>query len=88
LRPLSYPDSNVILMCYSVDCDESRLNLERKWVHELDNYCRTVPRLVVACKSDLRPAEENSIRSMDNRLVSREAVIIKIPTPPANFGIG
>ena len=54
LRPLSYPDSHVILICFAVDKKESRENVARKWFHELQQYCPTVPRILVGCKSDLR----------------------------------
>jgi GTPase SAR1 family protein len=54
LRPLSYPDSHVILICFAIDKRESRDNVARKWFYELQQYCPTVPRLLVGCKSDLR----------------------------------
>uniref|UniRef100_A0A3B3XES7 Ras homolog family member B n=1 Tax=Poecilia mexicana TaxID=48701 RepID=A0A3B3XES7_9TELE len=31
LRPLSYPDTDVILMCYSVDSPDSLGNISEKW---------------------------------------------------------
>ena len=32
LRPLSYPDTNVLLICYSVDSPDSLENVPEKWV--------------------------------------------------------
>lgn len=55
LRPLSYPDTHVILICYAVDKPESLRNVQHKWIYELDQYCPGVPRILVACKMDLRP---------------------------------
>lgn len=54
LRPLSYPNSHVILVCCAVNNAESFANIYRKWQHELDQYCPGVPRIVVGCKTDLR----------------------------------
>ncbi|KFO36007.1 Rho-related GTP-binding protein RhoB [Fukomys damarensis] len=34
LRPLSYPDTDVILMCFSVDSPDSLENIPEKWVPE------------------------------------------------------
>ena len=31
LRPLSYPDTHVILMCFSVDSPDSLENIPEKW---------------------------------------------------------
>jgi len=54
LRPLSYPDSNVVLICFAIDNSESLASVERKWVYELEQYCAHVPWILVGCKSDLR----------------------------------
>lgn len=35
LRPLSYPDTNVILMCFSVDSPDSLENIPEKWTPEV-----------------------------------------------------
>lgn len=61
LRPLSYPDSNVILVCFAIDKPDSLLNIQRKWIFELEQYCPNVPTILVGCKSDLRhelPSQE------------------------------
>uniref|UniRef100_A0A182NMI3 Uncharacterized protein n=1 Tax=Anopheles dirus TaxID=7168 RepID=A0A182NMI3_9DIPT len=34
LRPLSYPDTDVILMCFSVDSPDSLENIPEKWTPE------------------------------------------------------
>jgi small GTP-binding protein len=35
LRPLSYPDTDVILMCFSIDSPDSLDNIPEKWVPEV-----------------------------------------------------
>ena len=54
LRPLSYPDTDVILMCFSVDSRDSLENIQAKWVPEVHHFCPNVPFLVIATKKDLR----------------------------------
>ncbi|VDP55227.1 unnamed protein product [Schistosoma margrebowiei] len=36
LRPLSYPDTDVVLLCYSIDSPDSFANIEEKWLPEVD----------------------------------------------------
>lgn len=59
LRPLSYPGSDVIVICYSVDSKTSLLNVSRKWFPELKKNCPDVPRILVGCKQDLRSTIDN-----------------------------
>ena len=54
LRPLSYPDTDVILMCFSVDMPDSLENIQAKWVPEVQHFCPNVPFLLIATKKDLR----------------------------------
>ena len=54
LRPLSYPDTDVILMCFSVDSHDSLENIQAKWVPEVRHFCPNVPFLLIATKKDLR----------------------------------
>uniref|UniRef100_A0A8C6MB05 Ras homolog family member B n=1 Tax=Nothobranchius furzeri TaxID=105023 RepID=A0A8C6MB05_NOTFU len=57
LRPLSYPDTDVILMCFSVDSPDSLENIPEKWVPEVKHFCPNVPIILVANKRDLRNDE-------------------------------
>jgi Ras family protein A len=56
LRPLSYPDSHVILICFGIDQPDSLDNVVEKWVPEVIHFCSQprVPYLLVGCKKDLR----------------------------------
>lgn len=57
LRPLSYPDTNVLLICYSVDAPDSLENVPEKWVPEVKHFCPNVAFLLVGCKLDLRESQ-------------------------------
>ncbi|CAG5123149.1 unnamed protein product [Candidula unifasciata] len=54
LRPLSYPDTHVVLMCFSVDSPDSLQNIAEKWTPEVKHFCHSVPIIVVGNKKDLR----------------------------------
>ncbi|NXK57044.1 RHOF protein, partial [Chauna torquata] len=54
LRPLSYSDTNVVLMCFDVTNRTSYDNILTKWYPEVNHFCKGVPVLLVGCKTDLR----------------------------------
>uniref|UniRef100_A0A8C8ZC33 Ras homolog family member C n=1 Tax=Prolemur simus TaxID=1328070 RepID=A0A8C8ZC33_PROSS len=56
LRPLSYPDTDVILMCFSIDSPDSLENIPEKWTPEVKHFCPNVPIILVGNKKDLRKA--------------------------------
>lgn len=54
LRPLSYADVHVILLCYSIDAPDSFQNITEKWVPELKYWTPGVAFILVGCKADTR----------------------------------
>nr|CAH7761806.1 unnamed protein product [Callosobruchus chinensis] len=66
LRPLSYPDTDVILMCFSVDSPDSLENIPEKWTPEVKHFCPNVPIILVGNKKDLRndPATISELKKM------------------------
>ncbi|XP_041459616.1 ras-like GTP-binding protein RHO [Lytechinus pictus] len=63
LRPLSYPDTDVILMCFSIDNPDSLENIPEKWTPEVKHFCPNVPVILVGNKKDLR-MDENTKREL------------------------
>ncbi|XP_068955313.1 transforming protein RhoA-like isoform X1 [Petaurus breviceps papuanus] len=57
LRPLSYPDTDVVLMCFSIDVPKSLENIGDKWIPEVKHFCPNVPIILVGNKKDLRNDE-------------------------------
>ena len=74
LRPLSYPDTNVILLCFSISSPDSLENIPERWIPEIKHFCPKVPVVLVGCKKDLRNDEETlSLLAADKKApVSRE----------------
>ncbi|CCM06081.1 uncharacterized protein FIBRA_08328 [Fibroporia radiculosa] len=58
LRPLSYPESDVILIVFSVDFPVSLMNVQDKWYPEVAHFCEGVPIILVGTKTDLRRDEQ------------------------------
>jgi len=58
LRPLSYPESNVILIVFSVDFPTSLANVQDKWYTEVAHFCEGTPLILVGTKTDLRRDEQ------------------------------
>ncbi|KAJ2747144.1 hypothetical protein GGI20_000758 [Coemansia sp. BCRC 34301] len=54
LRFLCYPDSNVIIICFSVDSPDSLHNVLDKWHPEAEQNAANSPVVLVALKLDLR----------------------------------
>jgi len=54
LRPLSYPQTDVFVVAYSVISPYSLDNVKAKWAPELHHHCPEVPIILVGTKSDLR----------------------------------
>ena len=54
LRPLSYPGTDVFLICYSVVERNSFTNAAVKWQEEVSHHCPGVPFVLVGTKLDLR----------------------------------
>ncbi|KAJ7225040.1 putative GTPase Rho1 [Mycena rebaudengoi] len=75
LRPLSYPDAHVILICFSVDSPDSLHNVQEKWIAEVSYFCPRLPIILVGCKTDLRhdPRVIDALRAKSQTIVTHEA---------------
>merc|ERR1712178_549932 len=58
LRPLSYPQTDVFLVCFSVVSMPSFNNVKSKWIPEIQHHAPGVPVILVGTKSDLRNDRE------------------------------
>ncbi|XP_077318095.1 rho-related GTP-binding protein RhoF [Lithobates pipiens] len=58
LRPLSYQEVNLVLICYDVTNPTSFDNVLIKWYPEVHHFCRGVPIVLIGCKTDLRMDKE------------------------------
>ncbi|XP_046990877.1 ras-like GTP-binding protein RhoL isoform X1 [Schistocerca americana] len=61
LRPLSYPNTDCFLLCFSINSRSSFENIASKWYPEVHHHCPNVPIVLVGTKMDLRNEVENTI---------------------------
>ncbi|XP_049752534.1 transforming protein RhoA-like isoform X1 [Elephas maximus indicus] len=74
LRPLSYPDTDVILICFSINSPDSLENIPEKWTPEVKHFCPSVPIILVGNKKDLWNDEHTrrELAKMKQELVKPE----------------
>lgn len=74
LRPLSYANANVFLVCFSVTNPVSFENVTSKWYPEVIHFCPEVPQILVGTKLDLRndPSTLEKLKSLGQSPISVE----------------
>ena len=58
LRPLSYPDSDVILICFSIDSPSSLDNVLERWIPEVKQFCPNIPIILVGKREQSGETED------------------------------
>ncbi|KAK6633507.1 hypothetical protein RUM43_001086 [Polyplax serrata] len=59
LRPLSYPNTDCFLLCFSVVSRSSYQNIFSKWTPEIRHLCPHVPIVLVGTKTDIRNEKDS-----------------------------
>ncbi len=75
LRPLSYPQTDVFLVCFSVVSPPSFENVKEKWFPEVHHHCPGVPCLIVGTQVDLRddPSQQEKLARQRQRPINSDA---------------
>ena len=71
LRPLSYPQTDVFLVCFSIISRSSYENVKTKWIPEIKHHVPDVPFLLVGTKADLRNDQE-VLKKVGNPLTAQD----------------
>lgn len=69
LRPLSYPQTDVFLICFSVISPASFENVRAKWFPEVTHHCPNAPVILVGTKLDLRDDRDTIEGLKQKRLI-------------------
>lgn len=75
IRPRSYQQADVVLICYSVANPNSLASVQNKWIHEIRYHLPRVPVLLVATQTDLREVgayQSSCISASEGREVAQE----------------
>jgi small GTP-binding protein len=77
LRPLSYPQTDVFLVCFSIISPASFENVRSKWYPEIQHHCPGTPILLVGTKSDLRgdQAMISQLASKGLKMIDKEQAL-------------
>ncbi|WKY15438.1 hypothetical protein Q1695_000707 [Nippostrongylus brasiliensis] len=67
LRPLSYPQTDVFVLCFSIVSPVSFDNVATKWIPEIRQHCPDAPILLVGTKLDLRDDANPRAGSTEDR---------------------
>ena len=72
LRPLSYPETDVFIVCFSLANANSFENARTKWVPEVRHYCPNAKIVLCGCKSDLAedPKAAATLAAKGHRIVT------------------
>ncbi|KAK7891325.1 hypothetical protein WMY93_023288 [Mugilogobius chulae] len=75
LRTLSYPQTNVFIICFSISSPASYENVQLKWYPEVSHHCPGVPILLVGTKKDLRddPELQKKLKETNSAPVSHSS---------------
>ncbi|BFZ03669.1 hypothetical protein BsWGS_06708 [Bradybaena similaris] len=68
LRPLSYPQTDVFLICFSLISTTSFENVRAKWFPEVGHHCPSTPIILVGTKLDLREDKETIEKLREKKL--------------------
>jgi len=74
LRPLSYPQTDVFLLCVSVIHPNSLVNALEKWTPEISHHCPYTPFILVGTQIDLRddPTSVAKLAKMKQKPITTE----------------
>merc|ERR1712156_987418 len=73
LRPLSYPQTDVFLVCFAVTSETSLNNIKQKWIPEITQHVPDAPIVIVGTKADLRddPNTVTNLKNANKKMVSQ-----------------
>jgi small GTP-binding protein len=72
LRPLSYPHTDIFVVCFSLVSPASFENVQAKWVPEIRHHCPNTPFILAGTKLDLLSGESEENKSTLKRLAKKK----------------
>ncbi|XP_029110286.1 rho-related GTP-binding protein RhoN-like [Scleropages formosus] len=66
VRPLAYPDSDAVLICFDISRPETLDSVLKKWQGETQEFCPNAKVVLVGCKLDMR-TDVNTLRELSKQ---------------------
>uniref|UniRef100_A0A8C8RBG3 Rho family GTPase 2 n=1 Tax=Pelusios castaneus TaxID=367368 RepID=A0A8C8RBG3_9SAUR len=66
VRPLAYPDSDAVLICFDISRPETLDSVLKKWQGETQEFCPSAKIVLVGCKLDMR-TDLNTLRELSKQ---------------------
>ncbi|EOB15496.1 GTP-binding protein Rho1 [Nosema bombycis CQ1] len=61
IRPLSYRETDLVLICYTIENKKKIPNISKKWLMEIKNYCPKAGYFLIGLKADLRSLNDPTL---------------------------
>ena len=80
LRPLSYPDTHVILLCFSIDSPDSLENIPDRWTPELKHFCPKVKsyQVIIISSPPSPPRLKNNLKAKVQKVHGSNIIFITL----------
>lgn len=74
LRTMHYTDTDVVLICFSIDSHSTLESVQANWVPEVNDFCPNAPIVLVGIKKDTRndPSEIKRLHEMKREPVTSQ----------------
>ncbi|EAL62901.2 Rho GTPase [Dictyostelium discoideum AX4] len=77
LRPLIYPETDILLLLFAIENRESFLHIKTNWITEINQYIPGIPIILVGTKIDLRDSDlikdkSNFVKYKEGLALSKE----------------
>lgn len=72
LRPLSYPQTDVFLICFAINNPTSFKNIKAKWIEEIRGHAPKTPFILVGTKADTRASTDSSVSKAEAQALCDE----------------
>ncbi|KAG8565894.1 hypothetical protein GDO81_013020 [Engystomops pustulosus] len=66
VRPLAYPESDAVLICFDISRPETLDSVLKKWQGETQEFCPSAKIILVGCKLDMR-TDMNTLRELSKQ---------------------
>ncbi|XP_053393141.1 ras-related C3 botulinum toxin substrate 1-like isoform X2 [Mercenaria mercenaria] len=74
LRPLSYPHTDIFLMCFSLVTKSTFENIRQKWYPEIKQHCPDTPIVLVGIKLDKRDNSSEKETLLNKSITNAEGM--------------